>query len=459
MTRGWMPAALVALAGCAYYNGIYNSKAAAHTADGQVHRGEPLSATLGYIASASKAETVLARYPKSHWRAEALYLAGRGLAYGGNCAAGLQRLDQYLTIAGEPADRRDRALIARASCLIYANQLLSADTILRSLLESRDAEVRGDAALWAGRAALQLGDVARAAELLAMAPRNSASWEFLTAALAKGDVATAESLLTTRAHAGDWRPEVAADIRTLWGSGERGAAIRIVDVYGNSGAPTTARAGLHLLASDLAADASDTTVARVEATAALGIGVAPTVEAEARVRLLLLRIRELDALVDVDALVARDSARVAGTALSKRLNDDLLLIHFFMKGPNIAGAGVFHAAELARDSLRAYRLSHALFRSIERDFPEYQLSGRALLASRLLFPESTKVYEARIQKNWPDSYAAVVLSGGDLDSSTFRAEDLALTRSFTTVMAQWDSVLKARKTADSLAALKGIGRQ
>ena len=53
----------------------------------------------------------------------------------------------------------------------------------------------------------------------------------------------------------------------------------------------------------------------------------------------------------------------------------------------------------------------------------------------------------------------VAISGGDLSASGLRAEDRALQNAWSVVMRQWGDTLKARKTADSLAALRAQGRQ
>lgn len=458
--RRWTPIVLLAAGGCAYYNGIYNAKSAASAGDRQSRRGETYAAGQEYLKSAAKAETVLYRHPKTRWRADALYFAARGAALGGECARGMRRLDEYLVIAGQSNDRRERALIARASCLMNGADVLAAETILEPLLQSRDADVRAQAALWSGRAALLVGDATRAERLLAQAPGSAGAWEFIAAAFQTGNIAKAESLLVVRAQNSDWRSEVHRHVLKLWQANERDVAIRIVDLYGASRAPTADRVALRFLASDLAAAAGDTAVARRQAAEAQRLGLSPTVDAEAQARLLSVRIREFDALRDVEAAVARDSAHARGTLLLRRINDNLAIMRLLLSNPDQYGSPVFLAAEIARDSLRAFRLAHAMFRSVERDFPEYEIAARALLASRAMVPESTQVYAARVTKNWPSSSAAAALDGRDPTVlTTLRQEDVALARAWTAAMAQWADTLKVRKTADSLAAAAGARRQ
>ena len=507
------------LSSCAYFNAVYDAKSAARAGERAMRAGEDYTAASSFRRSAAIAETVLFRHPKSRWRAEALYLAGRGFAFSGECAPGLRRLAEYLALPNEPTDRRERAEVARGSCLYNANQLLPAQEVLEPLLASKDDGVRRDAALWGGRVALAMGNADRAQALLSTVSGTAGVWEFLTAAIARNDLATAESLLVSRARAGDWRSDIPRYVRTLWSAGRSAPALSIVDLYGRSGAPITERVALHFLASDLAAGAGDTAQSRRQVISAQRIGVAATVDAEARARLLALRIRELDQLADVEAAIARDTARTRGTTIVPRLRDHVTRMKLFLGGLNVGGVGVYQAAEIARDSLRAYRLAHAMFLSIERDFSDGSLAARALLSARTVFPESTATYEARVLERWPRSaavahmthsfdavrdslrslgieaaqadsiacarfaYGGIILArraarrdslersgvdprvveaavaGAEPTLASQRGEDIALTRAWDFVSKQWDDTLKARRIADSIAAAQNIRRQ
>lgn len=455
--RRAIPFLLLAVSGCAYYNGIYDAKSAARTADKQFARGESYAASQAYSISATAAETVLVRHPRTHWRPEALYLAARGFALGNECPRAMRRLDEYLALPNEPASRRERALVAKGACLITNNQLLPADTILTPLLESRDRDVRAQASFWAGRGAMLLGDIDRAQQLLARAPGSAAAWEFLNAALKRGDFAKAESLLVLRAQAGDWRSEVRTHVVTLWSAGRKQGATQIVDLYGRSGANTDDRVQLRFALSDLAAAAGDTALARLEAIEAQRAGTITT-DAAAAARLLALRLREFDAMPDIQAAVARDSLRAAGPIL-RRIRDNLTIINMLMANPDIAGAHIFLAAEIARDSLHAYRLAHSMFRLVERDYGDYEIAARALLAARAIVPESTQVYESRIKTKWDLSAAAFALNGMDPALSTQRNEELHLRQVWDVVNRQWNDTLKQRKLADSIAAAAAGRRQ
>jgi hypothetical protein len=306
---------------------------------------------------------------------------------------------------------------------------------------------------------MRLGDPDKAEKLLASVPGSVASWESLDAAMKSGNYARAESLLSARAVAGDLRPDVAAHVRTLWGADAHDAAVHIVDLYGTSGAGTADRVNLRFMISDLAALAGDTALARRQALDAQRLGLSAAVDADARARLLALRLREFDQLAEVDALVARDSARAKGSPILKRLKDNLTLVTILLGNPDAAGAHVFLAAEIVRDSLHAYRLAHAMFRSIEREYPDYEIAARALLAAARMFPESTAAYHARILQRWDSSSAAFALKGLDPLRSKKVQEDGALNKAWRFAMNVWADTLKARKTADSLALINAARRQ
>src|SRR5690606_38340960 len=177
VTRAWVSGVLLLLSGCAYYNGVYNAERASRSGDRQWARGEYLTEADSYRVAAIHAETVLARFEKSRWRAQALYLAARSAALSNDCATARRRLNEYLVLPDQPAERVDRATVAKALCLIEEGKSQSADSLLRPLLGHPDAAVRLPAALFSARLAVAAGDPIRAQQLLATIPGSAAVWE------------------------------------------------------------------------------------------------------------------------------------------------------------------------------------------------------------------------------------------------------------------------------------------
>lgn len=457
MKRIFLPVALGLLTGCAYYNGVYNAERSARIAEKQWARGEYYAAADSFRASAAHAETVLVRFTKSRWRSQALFLAARGAALGNNCAAAGPRLDAYLRLTGEPALRVDRARVALASCWLEASKPLPADSLLRPLLDHPDLAVRHAAALFSARAALALGDPDRAQALLATIPGGSAAWENLAAAMTAGDYEIAETLLLSRAQIGDWRTEVPNRVRTLWGAGRRAGAVEIVDRYARSRASTNDRATLLLLASDLAVAANDTALARRLALDAQRVGLTATFDAPVAARLLALRLRGASDMIEAREIMRRDSTRARGTPQLVRLEQQVLLLEICLRRTDRVGGGLFLAAEIARDSLRAEALAHALFRQIERDVPESPIAARALVAAAQLVPDSAASYRTRVLATWPTAGVAAYLRGvSPQDSSTQRGEDIALNQAWIVVTNQFADSMKARRLADSVRVADSV---
>ena len=109
--------ALVALVAACTYNGVWNAR----HADGEGNRalldGDDSAAVRSFGLAAAAAETVLARNPASRWTPEALTLAGRALAFSGDCGRAMTRLDAARAKLRDPI-ARDRASLAAGWCLL-----------------------------------------------------------------------------------------------------------------------------------------------------------------------------------------------------------------------------------------------------------------------------------------------------------------------------------------------------
>ena len=167
-TRRWprqagaalLVAGRVAVAGCVYFNGIYNANEAARNGDARLRQGAETEAAAFFQASAAKAETVLVRHPKSSRRTQALYLAGRGAAWSGQCETAEARLVEFLAVTeGSTGDRerdlerardRDRARLAKAACELRLARIPAARARLDSLVDAPDPEIAQPGAILGG---------------------------------------------------------------------------------------------------------------------------------------------------------------------------------------------------------------------------------------------------------------------------------------------------------------------
>lgn len=401
--------------GCAYFNGIYNAREAEQSADRLMKRGNEEAARGAYLTSAAKAETVLVRHRKTRWRPTALYLAGRGGALGGDCAHAIPRLQEYLALAGEPVERRDRAEIALASCEMRAGRLREARARLGPLAESRQREIARDAALWAARTEIQLGDLDAALRHLQRVDAAAAQWELAGASIEVGEWTRAESLLVIRAGRGDYRETALDAISALWAAGRADEAEAIVRRYDRAGAAAAPRVRLHLRVADLAMASGRDSLAQQHLLSAMELSRDASVDHESAARLMLVRIAQSDSLEQIRRWVEGARREAEGTAMYRRVADNLLLVDM-LRSNSVLGTGTFLAAEVVRDSLRAPKVAHALFLKVgaeESGGRKLPVAATALLAAADLMPDSAAIYKARVKRDYGGTPAALILDGED----------------------------------------------
>jgi hypothetical protein len=139
--RRWPLTAVLTLAGCAYYNGLWSANRLASDARKYEARGMVAEARLNWGRAAAKAETVLVHHPHSRWADDALVLQGEGLARSGTCAAALAPLHHAIATVTDDA-LRERASLAAATCAVQQGSLSDAERYLAPVFESHDASRR-----------------------------------------------------------------------------------------------------------------------------------------------------------------------------------------------------------------------------------------------------------------------------------------------------------------------------
>ena len=351
---------ILATGGCAYFNGIYNARSAERAADRAARRGQEAAAASAYALVAATAETVLVRHGRSRWRTEALYLAGRGLAFSGQCDPAMERLDEYLGLDAVPPRKRDRATVALGRCLVHRSKHAEARVLLDPLTTSTDRDVASAASLWAARASMGLGLNEDAAAYLATADASSAQWEVIRASLRSMEYARAESLLAGRARRSDYRDDVIPAITELWRAGRDSSVRNLVTQYGMGRLPSRTKASLHIALAQLMIESRRDSLARRTLTAARRFSTDTLLDRQAGALLALLSLRDVDEIAEAEAIVKRARSESPGPLVTA-LESHLELVRFLLGTTDYTGASQFLAAEIARDSLRAPRLAHRLF--------------------------------------------------------------------------------------------------
>ena len=99
------------VSGCAYYNGLYNANRLAKDAEQAEREGRESDARSLWAQVAVKAESVVARYPQSKHRDDALLLRGKALRATGDCAQAIEPLTQSLVSSPDSTIRTNSRLL------------------------------------------------------------------------------------------------------------------------------------------------------------------------------------------------------------------------------------------------------------------------------------------------------------------------------------------------------------
>ncbi len=434
--------AILLVAGCSYFNGIYNARGAARRGDKALRQGKEEEAAGSFAMSSVVAESVLARYRRSHWRDEAMYLAGRGAALSDQCDRATRRLAQFLDSPSRDAFKRDQSTIALAACDVKQTRYLDALGRLEPLLGSKDKNIAAPAALWSARASIAMGRTDDAGRFLAMVGVGSAQWELASASMARQEYTRAESLLALRGAQGDYRDELLAWLRDLWRADQRAAVEAIAARYDRARMSTRDKVRLHMAVADLEIGDHMDTLARGHLLTARRLTTDTTIDREADARLTLLAIGQMSQLVDVVNAINRLEEKSRGSVLQRRLSDNLLLVNLLAGATDVSGASLFLAGEIARDSLRSPALAHTLFTRVVATLPATLMAPRALLAAGAVLPDSAEVYTERVRTRYPRSVFNVLLDGRDPGTQpAYRAVEESLRQAWAKTMLAWTDTL------------------
>lgn len=181
------------LASCAYFNGLYNAKDLAARATKAEREGRTFEAQNYWGQAAVKAESVVARHPRSRWTEEARWLDGKALERTGNCAAALAPLRRTLQEARDQR-RADDAALRLASCQEKLGDPDAAGLSVERLLQNPDPAIRSQAAYRAGATYRRTGRSEEAVRVLRSSADPRARGELMVALADVGDIAGATAL-------------------------------------------------------------------------------------------------------------------------------------------------------------------------------------------------------------------------------------------------------------------------
>jgi len=429
---------LAALVAACTYNGVWNARHADNAGNRALLDGDDSAAARSFALAAAAAETVLARNPSSKWTPEALTLAGRALAFTGDCGRALTRLDAARARLRDPV-ARDRASLAAGWCLLRQARYSESLAQLEPLQQSKDHDVATLAARWTARAFLAEGNANAAARVLARTDSGGAEWTLARDAADRGEIPRAESLLVRRIDDGDLRPPLVPLLEDLWLRGDTATAYRIARRAARSRGPAELRAAAAVTIAERLIDAGRGLEARALLAPVPKLSSDTIVVGRARDDMLGIAIRDLPTFDEIDRVARREALGRGRSAFA------VLLARVLSAEDTATGAGRFLAAEVLRDSLFARRAARALFLSLPTGSP---LAPKGWLAAAAMTPDSAPAWVATARRRWPDSPYLAALDGKPSTDTLAVAAD-------TLLRAAWERAMVIY--TDSVAARRGHG--
>ncbi len=375
------------LAGCVYYNALYNAERL--FAEGEAHRlaGRDSLAAGRYQDVIRKAARGFRSEPEGPWADDALLLVGRAHLRLGELRAGRAALRDVVDRAEEP-EVRLAALLYLGGSLIESGELEAGVAMLNDAIrdlrsESMRAEghlLRGGARMVLGQVDGGWGDLDRAAALH-QSVRLSAALEKTRWAVILGDTARARegmSRVLSYREGGELPDTVvwlASQAAARWSADH---AARLLEGIDSAGWNRAGRARLRLARADLLIAAGDTVAAREDVEVVAG-GRGP-IAALARLRVARERLSAALNVSDAQAvtawlLPAEDHPEVA--QLLTDIETMATLTDLGLSEP----MAWFAAAEVARDRLAAPSLAQGLFVTYADAESNEPWAAKALLAA------------------------------------------------------------------------------
>lgn len=432
MTRrgAWLLLALP-LAGCAYYNGMYNANRFAHRAQKAQAEGRTFEAQ-GYWAQAElRADTVIARHPESRYVDDAQLIRGEAMVVRGDCTGAIPALE-VASLSRDSPKVAERANQLLGECRMAAGDLARADIAWVELLSSPDTALRAEAQLQHARVQRSLGDYAGALATLGSQSGAPADMERAAAYAGLGDVAHAQPLLDSALARQDptapWDSILAGlgRVDLAVASGYAGRVVRIPGLPPEARDQILLADGLRLLRV-----VPDSGLARLRQAA----DASPVTKAALQARLVLAEftLSLADSLPDLEA--AREALQSLGEVGGPSAMQALRYLQVLDRArgyrdsvppgsPN-GDLATFVVGEAVRDGLPTPRVARQLFAAVPAGWPASPYAPKALLALAAMEPDSAEALVQRIQAEYPES-PYLLLAEGTVTPAVLALEDSLL---------------------------------
>lgn len=411
------PVLLVAF-GCAYYNGLYNANRLADQARKAEREGRGGEARTLWSRVVVKTDSVLARYPTSSYRDDALLLRGTALFEIGACDVATGSLIEVADSSPDP-ELRSIALRTLSRCHLLLDNPDLAAVVLSPLADDSSAAGRSDALWIRGRAYLDLGENERALADLEATFEPGATFDRARALirLRRGEAARTQLLgMPSRPYnENEWLlvldqlgadyVDIASDLtdsilaRGHLTEGQR-ARLQLSDGLRWSVRDSIRRAAMRY--GQVRESASDSLEAQMAA-------------------FYLVKDRLLTSRSLADIPVLLDSLRTAGQSnpsVGAAAGPFLIVLDRFVSGSTVGfdwDLRTFLIAEEFRDSVRAFSLASQMFQSIADSVPHSVIAPKALLAAAQIDPVDAVSLRERVMSDYPESAYTLAFFGHDSD--------------------------------------------
>ena len=405
-----------AVAGCAYYNGLFNANRLAGDAERAQRQGRSGEARSLWAQAAVKAESVATRYRTSRYRDDALLLWGRALAESQDCRRAVRPLRIAVDSSPDPAIVGAARLLA-GRCYVDLRSPDSALLALGPLLESPDSAAATEAQLWRGRALFGLRRYDEAAASFERVPIERSVFERAAAYVALGQAGRAAEVLEQHVEAPYDGRQWLGSLDSLGQLDPERASALVDRLAARPDVPAGARARLLLGDARRWSSFGMSDRAEIRFRAALEAAPDSADGHAAEAYLTVARLRRTDDVAQFGDVwrALNESTRHGG--LSQQVTGPIagVVNHAVavLEDPpeERADLRMFVVAEELRDSIAAPVPAAALFLELAHRYPESRVTPKALLAAAALRPGLADSVATVLANQYADSPYTLVLRG------------------------------------------------